>query len=117
MIPTSTDSDSLLLLISKKGLSQKLMQQIKKDFELSGLTFSIEKNLTSEQFLLYLYNQIQHLVKNNFEAYLQLLYRVDVPESSMQSGEIQNTIDFSKKATFLILKREWEKVYYREFFS
>jgi len=30
---------------------------------------------------------------------------------------IQNTEEFAKKATLLILKREWEKVYYRELYS
>lgn len=42
MIPTSNDSDSLLLIVSQKGLFQDLLDQIRKDFELAGLSISIK---------------------------------------------------------------------------
>ena len=117
MIPSSNDSNSLLLVISKKGLYQNLLDQIKKDFELSGLSFPIEDSVKIDKLSTLLYTSIHQLILSNFEGYLQLLYRVDIPESSMQTNTIQNTGDFAKKATFLILKREWEKVYYRELYS
>ena len=117
MIPTSNDSDSLLLLVSQNGLYQKLLEQIKKDFELSGLSISIEDSVKTDTLATLLFKTIHPLILTNFEGYLQLLYRVDIPESSMQTNSIQNTEEFAKKATLLILKREWEKVYYRELYS
>lgn len=117
MIPTSNDSNSLVVMISQKGLFQNLLEQIRKDFELSGLSISLENGIKASELPTRLYTRIHQLILTNFEAYLQLLYRVDVPESSMQTSGTQNTEDFAKKATLLLLKREWEKVYYRELFS
>jgi hypothetical protein len=117
MIPITNDSDSLLLLVYNKGLFQDLVKQLKKDFELSGLLISSENTQSTDQLLFLLYQYIYNLIQVNFEKYLQLLYRVDVPENKMQADNIQDIEDFAKKATFLILKREWEKVYYRELYS
>lgn len=117
MIPTSNDSDSLVVLISQKGLFQDLLEQIRKDFELSGLSISIENEMKASELPKLLYSRIHQLILHNFNGYLQLLYRVDVPESSLQINNIVNTEDFAKKATLLLLKREWEKVYYRNRFS
>ncbi len=117
MIPTSNDSDSLLLIVSQKGLFQDLLDQIRKDFELAGLSISIENTIKSDELPTLLYSSIQQLVLHNFEGYLQLLYRVDIPERSMRSDEIQDVNRIAKKATFLILRREWEKVYYRDKFA
>jgi hypothetical protein len=113
MIPKAHSSDSLLVIVSENGLYPDLLSQIKKDFELSGLSISINKNISVDELLLDLYKQIRQLIEINFSGYLQLLYRVDVPENMMQSPEVQYIDEFSKKATFLILNREWEKVYYR----
>jgi len=117
MIPTTNDSDSLLVLVSEKGLFQNLLIQLKKDFELSGLLILFDNIQSTDQLLIVLYKHIHNLIQINFEGYLQLLYRVDVPESNLQTENIQNIEDFAKKATFLILKREWEKVYYRNLYS
>jgi len=113
MIPKASSSNSLLAIIQKNGLYQDLLRQIEKDFELSGVSISIKENMIVEELLPILYEQIRHLVETNFSAYLQLLYRVDVSEQNMQSDAVQHIDEFSKKATFLILNREWEKVYYR----
>ena len=117
MIPTADSSDSLLLMVSNKGLLTHLVTQLNKDFALSGLSISLE-NITDAQHLSNtLIKIVQHLIQTNFDGFLQLLYRVDVEESQLQSDATQNIEVISEKATFLILKREWEKVYYKNHFS
>jgi len=63
-----------------------------------------------------IHRQILHLIHYNFDAYLQVLYRVDVSERSMNFS-IENSDTIAQKATFQILKREWEKVNVRTKFK
>lgn len=117
MIPTANNSKSLLLIVSQNGLFQDLIAQLKKDFELSGMSITIDNAISSDDLTQDLYRQISQLIHTNFDAFLQLLYRVDVSEQNLQSNQIQETEELAIKATFTILKREWEKVYYRNKFS
>lgn len=117
MIPTTTNSTALLSLAIDEGLYQDLMQQLKKDFELSGLSFDLKPMITTSDLLEKLQQQIKQLIHSNFDAYLQLLYRVDIPEKMMQSNDLQDSDEIARRTTFLILQREWKKVYFRKKYS
>ena len=117
MIPTATNSTDLLNLASNEGLFQALLEQIKKDFALSGQSFELESVSTASDLLVALQRELKRLIDSNFDAYLQLLYRVDIPERMMQSDAIQDSDALSEKSTFAILQREWKKVYYRNKYS
>ena len=49
----------------------------------------------------------------HFSEYLNLLYVVDVPESQFKQIEITDAVEVADQMTFLILKREYQKVWYR----
>lgn len=117
MIPKATNSSSLLTLIFEEGLYQDLLIQIIKDFELSGLTITLDQSISPADLLSELHHQVLQLIHNNFDGFLQLLYRVDIAESTMQSFELQKSDDIAKKTTFAILQREWKKVYFRRKYS
>ncbi len=117
MIPTANNSNSLLLVVVQTGLFQELISQLKKDFELSGISISIDNTFTSEELASTLYKHVLQLINTKFDSFLQLLYRVDVSEQNLQCNQIQDTKELATKATFAILKREWEKVYYKSKFS
>jgi len=117
LIPTAANSTALLTLVSDQGLYQDLLQQLKKDFELSGISIQLEPTISEISLLKELQFQIKQLIDTNFDAFLQLLYRVDIPEKSMQSNDIQDSDIVATKTTFIILEREWKKVYYRKKYS
>ena len=117
MIPKAANSSSLLTLIFEEGLYQDLLIQITKDFELSGLTITLHQAISPADLLQELHSQILELIHTNFDGFLQLLYRVDIAESTMQSFELQKSDNIAKKTTFVILQREWKKVYFRKKYS
>ena len=49
----------------------------------------------------------------HFAEYLNLLYIVDVPEREFQYIEVTDAVEVADQVTFLILKREYQKVWYR----
>ncbi len=48
---------------------------------------------------------------------MQLLYRIDIAEQLMKSDEVESAEVLTEKATYQVLKREWQKVELRERFS
>ncbi len=117
MIPIASNSSTLLSLVTNEGLFTDLLNQLQKDFELSGLSFEYTNSITTPTLIEKLQKKIARLVQTNFDAYLQLLYRIDIPEKMMHSDEMQDSVELAKKSTFVILQREWEKVYFRKKFS
>ena len=45
--------------------------------------------------------------------YLNLLYIIDVPEKVVKAIEATDVVEISEQVTFEILKREWQKVWFR----
>jgi len=97
-------------------LYKLVVQQIKKDFELSGQAIDINEFTSPENLVKEIYKKIQYLLEHNFDAYLQVLYRVDLPEEVMNFG-IQNTESIAQRATFYIVQKEWKKVKLRGSFK
>jgi len=106
----------LVIQISDSNLYKEVILQVKKDFELIGQTIDINEFIEPDDFIKEVYQQIHHLLRHSFDTYLQLLYRVDIPEDVMNFNT-QNSDDIAKKATFYILHREWEKVKLRASFQ
>lgn len=117
MIPTAPDSQSLVSIIEDLGLYTKLIQQLNKDFQMSGVAASFDLTITPSTLPVVLSKLIEKLLVSNFEAYLQVLYRVDVSETSMQSNTVQGVEHLSNVAAYKILHREWQKVYFRNKFE
>lgn len=117
MIPTAKNSEALVALVFDSGLYKNLINQIIKDFELTGLTIDLNESIPPKKLVYLLITKLEKVLKNNFDLYLQLLYRVDVSEQSMQSNSIQDITEIAKNASFSILKREWQKVYFKNQFS
>lgn len=117
MIPTAKNSKALVKLICDAGLYKNLIRQLIKDFELAGLTIELDESITPEKLVVFLNTRIEQILIQQFDTYLQLLYRVDVPEQSMKNSSIQDSKEMAQKASFAILKREWQKVYFKNQFG
>ena len=105
---------SLTLGLLKKIESQDLMvpfiEQLNKDAHLAGLEIKFETNLSSAQLVGDLYQILLQLITADFGGYLNYLYRIDVPERAMQSIIDSEPESIIKQVTYLVLKREWQKV-------
>lgn len=117
MIPSYQNSIELLTSVADTKLFKELILQLNKDVNLVGIDVVFLENYSPIQLKEDLQKLIKELIQNDFNSYTNLLYRVDVSERGMQNIESTNIDEYSENATFLILKRAWEKVWFRNNFS
>ncbi|NLP57700.1 hypothetical protein [Lutibacter sp. B1] len=53
------------------------------------------------------------LITNNYDNYLNLLYRIDVSEKELSKITGNNLTETVEQITFLILKRVYQKVWFK----
>ncbi len=106
-------TDLLLSQAQKEQLYIKLIEQRKKDFalanapvEFAGGPAAFERNLAVRA-------KIFRLIHHKFAEYLNLLYIIDVPEHEVKALNGGDITELAEQVTFLILKREWQKVWFR----
>ena len=107
------DIPSLLLKVVEENLYQKLVIQLNKDFKLSNIDEEYDKNISPEKLKRDLHGLIFNLINEKFSEYLNLLYIIDVPERKIKELNGADIVVLSEQVTFLILKREWQKVWYK----
>lgn len=104
---------ALINQLESNKLIQPLVQQIKKDAHLSGLDFHCLSDISAQELIKTVYDFLLHLIINDFGAYLNFLYRVDLSEKDLKSIHPIKQEEIAKEVTILLLKREWQKVYFR----
>jgi hypothetical protein len=111
--PVPLSTDELLSNAEKENLYQKLIEQINKDFNLAneGIDFPLSTNPT--ELKIQLHEKIYRLIQYKFAEYLNLLYIIDVPEDQIKKLDGSNLLELSEQVAFLVLKREWMKVWFR----
>jgi hypothetical protein len=109
--PISTDL--LLSEAQKEVLYIKLVEQINKDFTLANESVDFENSISPIDLKLQLHEKVYKLIQNKFAEYLNLLYIIDVPEHQIKSLDGSDLVELSEQVAFLILKREWQKVWFR----
>ena len=104
----------LLRYAEEKELFNKLVQQLKKDFVLANISFDIKQNISVTDLKELLQEKIYVLLMERFPEYLNLLYIVDVPENLFKELRVTDAVEVSDQVGFLILKREFQKVCFKE---
>ncbi|MCK7589234.1 hypothetical protein M0G43_01475 [Subsaxibacter sp. CAU 1640] len=94
-------------------LYPKLIAQLNKDLLFANLTLEFEENVLPSSLKLMLQETIYKLIQERFMDYLNLLYIVDVSEEKVRQLDGNDTLQLSEDITFLILKREWQKVWFK----
>lgn len=94
-------------------LYKKLIVQLNKDLHLADIDLEFDIDTLSTSLKLVLQEMVYHLIQNKFSDYLNLLYQVDVSENKIRQLDTEDVINLSENVTFLILQREWQKVWYR----
>jgi len=115
MLPVQNTLE-LLNKVEVENLYQQLILQLNKDFQLSNLDERIELSLTPVQLKEILSKIILNLLTNKYDDYLNLMYRIDVPEKELATLKAENLETTINQITFLILKREYQKVWFKNKF-
>ena len=105
--------DALITEANQLQLYKKLVEQLNKDFLLANINIDFHENILPSSLKLILHETIFDLIQNKFTDYLNLLYIIDVSEKQIKSLDSEDTLSLSEQVSFLILKREWQKVWYR----
>jgi hypothetical protein len=109
--PISTDE--LLSEAEKQNLYSKLIEQINKDFNFANEAVDFPQSTTPQELKVQLHEKIYRLIQYKFAEYLNLLYIIDVPEETVKQLDGTDLVELSEQVSFLILKREWMKVWFR----
>ena len=109
--PISTDN--LLSEAEKENLYAKLIEQINKDFNFANEPIDLPSNVTPDDLKSQLHEKIYRLIQYKFAEYLSLLYIIDVPEDQVKKLDGSDIMELSQQVAFLVLKREWMKVWFR----
>ena len=100
-----------------ENLYHALIQQLNKDLLLTNLHFVVPENCKPAILLDELNRFVSELVNNDFDTFLNLLYRIDLSENILIKLPKDNQEEYISSISFLILKREWEKVWFRKKYS
>ena len=109
--PISTDL--LLAEASNANLYLKLIEQINKDFNLANEGIDFPMRISPDELKEQLQEKIYRLIQYKFAEYLNLLYIIDVAEDQIKKLDGSDIQELSGQVAFLILKREWQKVWFR----
>ena len=106
-------SDELLSEAEKENLYSKLIEQINKDFNFANEAVDFPQSTTPQELKLQLHEKIYRLIQYKYAELLNLLYIIDVPEENIKQLDGSDTVELSEQIAFLVLKREWMKVWFR----
>ncbi|MEH6537070.1 MAG: hypothetical protein V7719_11790 [Psychroserpens sp.] len=98
-------------------LYPKLIKQINKDFLLANIDLDFEEDILPSNLKYLLHEVIYKLIQEKFSEYLNLLYIVDVSEEKIKQLDGSDTLQLSEQVTFLVLQREWQKVWFKSHYK
>lgn len=111
------NSIAILRDISSKKLYHKLIDQLNKDLRLSGIGIELNRDISPEELLNILRENIYRLILEDFSKFVSLLYIADVTEKQVSEAANGDAVEMTDRATFLLLKRLWKKVWFREYYK
>ncbi|MFD0989391.1 hypothetical protein ACFQ1R_04750 [Mariniflexile jejuense] len=105
--------EDLIENANQLSLYQKLVLQLNKDFLLANINLDFHEDVLPSSLKLLLHETIYKLIQEKFTDYLNLLYIIDVSEKEVKMLNGEDILKLSEDVSFLILKREWQKVWFR----
>ena len=108
-----SDFEDLITEVNQLDLYKKLVFQLNKDFLRVNVDLNLHKEVLPTSLKLVLHETVYTLIQEKFADYLNLLYLIDVPEKQVKALDGTDPLQLSEAVSFLILKREWQKVWFR----
>ncbi|HIC32772.1 MAG TPA: hypothetical protein EYO76_12735 [Flavobacteriaceae bacterium] len=109
--------ENLVEEATKFNLYKKLVLQLNKDFLYANIDLDFDENILPISLKLMLQETVYRLIQEKFTEYLNLLYIIDVPEHQIKALDGNDALQLSENVSFLILRREWQKVWFRHQYS
>ncbi len=103
----------ILAKSQKLDLYKKLIFQLNKDFLYANIDLDFAEDILPSSLKPLLHETVYKLIQENFDNYLNLLYIIDVSEEKIKKLDGRDLVKLSEEVSFLILKREWQKVWFR----
>lgn len=103
----------LLNAIEAENLLIKLIEQLNKDFLLSNINHHFELSISTIELKEHLNDFLMNLFINNYDDYLNVLYRIDVSEKELETIKGASLKENIHIISFLVLKREFQKVWFK----
>lgn len=113
MFLAPANTDLLLAEAESENLYLKLIEQINKDFNLANEGIDFPMSTSPLELKVQLHEKIYRLIQYKFAEYLNLLYIIDVNEAEVKKLDGSDLVGLSEQVAFLVLKREWMKVWFR----
>ncbi|KAF2507673.1 hypothetical protein EYY60_17115 [Flavobacterium zhairuonense] len=101
----------------KESLYLNLIEQINKDFNLANEGIDFPLSILPEELKIQLHEKVYRMIQYKFAEYLNLLYIIDVPENEIKQLDGSDLVILAEQVSFLILKREWQKVWFRNYYK
>ncbi|RIA10895.1 hypothetical protein OE09_2775 [Flavobacteriaceae bacterium MAR_2010_72] len=112
-----TTFEDLIEEANAQDLYKKLIRQLNKDFLYANIDLDFDDDILPSSLKLILQDTVFKLIQEKFADYLNLLYIIDVSESKIKALDGSDTVSLSEEVTFLILQREWQKVWFKNRYS
>lgn len=109
-----TTFEDLINEANQLNLYKNLVLQLNKDFKFANVDLDFHEDILPTSLKLMLHETIYKLIQEKFVDYLNLLYIIDVPENKVKALNGDDTLKLSEEVSFLILKREWQKVWFKK---
>ena len=109
--------DDLFDEAQQRDLYTKLVLQLNKDFHLANIDVEFHESILPDSLKLILHETIYKLIQEKFADYLNLLYIIDVSEKQIRDLNGDDMVALAEAVSFLILKREWQKVWFKNKYS
>ena len=113
MFISPKNTDLLLIEAQNENLYLKLIEQLNKDFNLANEGVDFPMSISPNELKIQLQEKMYRLIQYKFAEYLNLLYIIDVAEDEVKKLDGSDIVELSEQVVFLILKREWQKVWFR----
>lgn len=114
--PEFQNSMAVLDHATANNFYAKLLAQLQKDLHRTNLDLEIAEDMAPEALKNTLQTFIGKLLELQYEQLFQFLYVVDVSEQDMLRITRESHTNLSELCTLLVLKRTWQKVWYRNIF-
>lgn len=105
--------ESLIENANQLSLYKKLIIQLNKDLLYANIDLVFDEAVLPTSLKLILHETLYRLIQEKFTEYLNLLYIIDVSEQKVRQLDGSDTLRLSEEVTFLILQREWQKVWFK----
>lgn len=113
MFVAPINTDQLLSEAERENLYAKLIEQLNKDFNFANEAIDFPQSTSPYELKVQLHEKIYRLIQYKYTELLNLLYIIDVPEENIKQLQGMDTAELSEQIAYLILRREWMKVWFR----